>query len=98
MAITLNKYAIRCEEIAVAGGKITTNSSARPLLYDISRHWRVLLDATDFPSGNPGQWSEKEEAASEVIISAVTYLQRIGCKNIEQLLKDTIERLARQNE
>lgn len=98
MAITLNKYAIQCEEIAIAGGKITTSSSARPLLYDISRNWRTLLDATSFTSDNPGPWSEREEAASEVLISTVTYLQRIGCKNIEQLLKDTIERHARQIE
>lgn len=97
MAITLNKSAIRCEEIAIASGKITPNSSARPLLYDISRNWRMLLDATSFQSDNPGPWSEREEAASEVIISALTYLQRIGCKNIEQLLKDSIERHARQN-
>ena len=98
MAITLNKYAARCEEIALAGGKITPNSSATPLLYDISRNWRELLEATNFQSLNDGPWSEKEEAAGEVIISAITYLQRIGCKDIEQLLKDTIERHARQKE
>lgn len=98
MAITLNKYAIRCEKIAIAGGKITPNSSAQPLLYDISRNWRKLLDATNFKSDNPGDWSEKEESASEVIVSTLTYLQRIGCKDIEQLLKDTIERHTRQNE
>lgn len=96
MAITLNKCAKQCEEIAIASGKITSNSSARPLLYDISRNWRALLDATRFKSGNPGQWSEREEAACEVIISALSYLQRIGCRNIEKLLKDTIERKARQ--
>lgn len=98
MAITLNKYAGMCEEIAIAGGKITPNSSATPLLYDISRHWRKLLEATNFQGLDGSPWSEKEEAASEVIISAITYLQRIGCKNIEKLLKDTIERHARQNE
>lgn len=97
MAITLNKCAIRCEEIAIAGGKITNNSSARPLLYDISRNWRTLLDATNFKSGL-GEWSEKEAAAGEVLISTLTYLQRIGCKNIEKLLKDIIERHARQND
>lgn len=97
MAITLNKYAIKCVEIAIAGGKITQNSSASPLLYDISRKWRDLLEATNFRSLNNDKWSEREELASEVIISAITYLQRIGCSNIEQLLKDTIERHARQN-
>ncbi|MCM1140942.1 MAG: hypothetical protein NC453_20420 [Muribaculum sp.] len=98
MAITLNKQAIRCEEIALAGGKITPASSPRTLLYDISRQWRELLDATSFQSGNLPEWSEREVAASEVLVATLTYLQRIGCKNIEQLLKDTIERHARQNE
>ena len=98
MAITLNKSAIKCEEIAIASGRIAPNSSSRSLLYDISRSWRVLLDASCFHSGNPGPWSEREDAAAEVIISTITYLQRIGCKNIEQLLKDTIERHIRQGE
>jgi len=98
MAITLNKQAVRCVEIALAGGKITPLSSSRISLYDISRMWRVLLDATSFPSGNLPEWSEKEEAAAEVLIATLTYLQRIGCKNIEQLLRDAIERHARQNE
>lgn len=96
MAITLNKSAIRCEEIALASGKIAPNSSAQPLLYDISRNWRKLLDASGFKSDNPGPWSEREELASDVIISALAYLRRIGCKNIEQLLKDSMERQGRQ--
>lgn len=91
MAIPLNKSAIRCEELAIANGSITPTSSARPLLYDISRHWRRLLDATSFKSDN-SSWSEKEEAACEVLISTLAYLKRIGCSNIEQLLKDGIER------
>lgn len=98
MAITLNKQAIRCEEIALAGGKITPLSSSRTSLYDISRQWRELLDATSFPSENLPEWSEKEESAAEVMIATLTYLQRIGCRNIEQLLRDAIERHARQNE
>lgn len=95
MAIKLNKYAVRCEEIAIASDKITPNSSAQPLLYELSRNWRKLIDSTN---ESKGSWSEKEEVAGEVIITAVTYLQRIGCANIEKLLIDTIERLARQIE
>lgn len=98
MAIPLNKSAIRCEKIALANGHIGPGSSATPLLYDISRNWRKLRTASCFQSDNPGPWSEREEAAGEVIISAVTYLRRIGCKDIEQLLRDTIERHARQTE
>lgn len=98
MAITLNKHAIRCEEIAIAGGKITPNSSPRMSLYDISVNWRELADATKFKSLTLPEWTEQEEAAAGVINSALTYLQRIGCKNIEQLLKDFIEQKARECE
>lgn len=98
MAIKLNQQAIRCEEIALAGGKITPLSSSRTLLYDISREWRKLLDSTSFQSENLTGWSEKEESAAEVLVATLTYLQRIGCKNIEQLLRDAIERHAGQNE
>lgn len=87
MAITLNKLAVQCEEIAIAGGKISTASSARPILYDISRDWRKLCDAA-------GR-SQKEELAADIMIDTLVYLQRIGCKNIEQLLRDSVERHAR---
>lgn len=96
MAIKLNKRKLK--EIAIARGYITSESAPRPLIYDISRHWRNLLDATKFQSLNPGPWNEQEEALSEIIIAALTYLQCINCSNIERLLEDTIERHARQNE
>lgn len=76
----------------MANGRISADSSARTFLYDISRAWRRLLDATSYVGEGPGRWSEKEEAASEVIISALSYLQRLGCRDIEQLLKDAVER------
>lgn len=96
MAITLNKCAVQCKEAAISGGKITPDSSPRALLYDISREWRSLLDASSFKSDNPGPWSDREDAAGDIMVSVLAYLQHIGCKNIEQLLKDTIERHARQ--
>lgn len=98
MAITLNKYAVRCIEIALAAGTITPHSSAQTFFYDISRYWRKLSEATNFKSDKDRRWSEKEVLAGEVIISAVSYLQRLECRNIELLLRDTIERHARQNE
>lgn len=98
MAKKLNNCALRCEELAIAGGKITAQSSERPLLYDISRNWRAALDATGFRSQNLPQWSEKEEAAGELIISALAYLRRIGCKDIEQLIYDILEQRAQEYE
>ena len=84
MAITLNKLAKQCEKIALEQGIITEQSSPQVLLYDISRHWRELLDATNFASLTLVGWNEKED---------VTYLQRIGCTNIERLIKQKIEQL-----
>lgn len=97
MAITLNKQALRCVELAIARGKITSESPPRCSIYDISRCWRKLLNATCTPDMDMPQWSEKETAAAEVLIATLTYLHRIGCRNIEQLLRDTINLHARQN-
>lgn len=96
MAIPLKKFAVQCEEVALANGKITPLSSPTVSLYDISREWRELCKATAFKSENLPDWSEKEEGAAEVIIAALTYLQRIGCKDTEKLLRDTLERHRRQ--
>lgn len=87
MAITLNKLAKQCHKKALIDGKITETSSSTPLLYEISRNWRRLADATSFRSDRNPEYSEKEANAADVILSTITYLQRIGCKNIEQLLR-----------
>lgn len=96
MALPLKLFATLCEEVAIANGKITPLSSSSVSLYDISREWRALCKATAFKSDNLPDWSEKEEGAAEVIIAALTYLQRIGCKDIETLLRDTLELHRRQ--
>ena len=88
MAIPIKKFAKRCEEVAIANGDITALSSTNVSLYEISRQWRKLADATSYISNEP--WSEKEEAAAEVIIATLTYLQRIGCKDIERCIKQTL--------
>lgn len=96
MAIPLKKFAAQCEDVAIAKGKITPSSSSSVSLHDISREWRALHKATAFKSSNLQDWSEKEEGAAEVIIAALTYLQRIGCKDIEKLLQETLEQHRRQ--
>jgi hypothetical protein len=91
MAITLNKIAKKCENIAIVSGRITPLSSPTVSLYDISRNWRSLVDASKYKSADIPEWSEREEEAAGVIIATITYLQRIGCRNIEQLIKDKFE-------
>lgn len=94
MAIPLRKFAAQCVQVAIEGGKITETSSPRVSIYEISRKWRALCDATNFNSQSVKNWSEKEVAAAEVIIASLTFLERIGCKNVEQLLKQTLEQEA----
>lgn len=96
MAITLNRLAERYFKKAVTFGRITGTTSPTMLLYDVSRHWRSVLDSTTFQDTALPPWSEKESAVGDVIVSAVLYLQHIGCKDIEQLIKDAIERRASQ--
>lgn len=91
MALPLKKFAAQCVKSAIEGGKITKASSPRVSLYDISRRWRELYDATGFQSLSVKGWTEKEVAAARVVIASLTYLERIGCKNVEQLLLKTLE-------
>ncbi len=88
--ITLNKLAQKCREIALRRHKITRDSSHKGLAIGISAEWRELMEATDHPSVHVKGWTEREEEAADVIIAAVTYLQSIGCNDIEQLIKDKI--------
>jgi hypothetical protein len=88
MAITLKKMAAKCEAAAIATGAITRMSSPTVSLYDISTHWRSLVDATKFKSAELPQWSEREVEAAGVIVATMVYLQRIGCQDIEQLIRD----------
>lgn len=98
MAITLNKYAIQCEQMAINSGKINEQSSPRVMLYDISRHWRDLLSSGKGPDAQLPQWSKREKETAEIILASVIYLQRIGCDNIEQLLRDTMQLLNEPND
>ena len=97
MAIPLKKFAGQCEEVAMANGKLTPSSSLTVTQHEISRHWRNLCRATSFNSETGNGYSEKEECAAGVVIATLTYLQRIGCKDIEKLLYDTLEHQRRQS-
>lgn len=96
--IKLNKLAILCKEIALQRGKITPNSSPRATLYHISAEWRELLNATKFKSEHLPEWSEQEEEAADIIITTLTYLESIRCKNIENLIRAKIEFNSKRND
>lgn len=83
---------MQCEEVAIANGSITPESSPTATLYDISRKWRNLCNASAFKSLTLRGWTEKEECAAEVIIASLVYLQRIGCSDVEKLVRDTLAR------
>ena len=89
--IKLNRLAEHCREVALARHIITKHSSYKGLAISMSANWRKLWNAPDKESSNLPQWSYREEKAADVIISAITYLESVGCENIEQLIKDKVE-------
>lgn len=90
--ITLNKLAKVCRETALRRKKITIHSSHKGLCIGISAEWRELYDAGKHdPSEHVPGYTAREEEAADIIIATLTYLQSIGCRNIEQLIRDKIE-------
>lgn len=84
---------------AEANGILTEDSSSMMAVYRISRYWRELFGrATRHRSDILPQWSEKEVAGANIIISALMFLSMEGCKNIEELIKDVVKYDHRQNE
>lgn len=88
--ITLNKLAVKCLRTAIRRGKIGKDSSPRAIILAISSEWRELCNATEYRSLHVPKYSEQEEEAADVIIATLTYLQKIGCRDIEQLIRDKI--------
>lgn len=92
--IKLNKLAAQCLKTFLRKGVINQSSSSKVLVAIISADWRRLWGATKHKSESNPHYSEREDAAADVIISAVTYLQYIGCDSIEDLLRQKIEDLS----
>lgn len=92
MAITLNKKTVPdIVANAYGSGLITAESSSTVAVYQISRYWRELFQtATRHRSVTLPQWNEKEVAAAKVITSALLFLAMEGCRNVEQLIIDTV--------
>lgn len=89
--ITLNRLAKRCFDIALKRKKMTETTSPKAVVLAISSEWRELAEAGKDRSNHIPSWSEREEEAADVIIATLTYLEKIGCNDIEQLLKDKVE-------
>ena len=87
--ITLNRLAKRCFDIALKRKKMTETTSPKAVVLAISSEWRELAEAGKERSNHIPSWSEREEEAADVIIA--TLLEKIGCNDIEQLLKDKVE-------
>ena len=92
MAITLNKKTVPdIVAKACASGIITAESSSTVAVYQISRYWRELFQtATRHQSEILPQWNEKEVAAAKIITSALLFLAMEECRNVEQLIIDTV--------
>ena len=92
MAITLNKKTVPdIVANAYGSGLITAESSSTVAVYQISRYWRELFQtATRHRSEALPQWNEKEVAAAKVITSALLFLAMERCRNVEQLIIDTV--------
>lgn len=90
--IKLNIYAMRSHGHSIARGEYTENSSAMVIAMKETRAWCKLHQAQldrkvpEDPSRFEG-YSLREEAACEVIVSMMEYLQHIGCKDIEKLIR-----------
>lgn len=88
--ITLNRLAERCYQIALKRGKINIYTSRRAIINAISTEWRELSQAEKSKSNHLPKYSQQEEEAADVIITTLTFLQKIGCSDIERLIKDKI--------
>lgn len=94
--IKLNKLAIQCLKSALSRGVITGNSNPRVFVAMISAHWRRLWSSSKARCDSNPNYSEREDAAADIIISTMTYLQSIGCESIEELLRVKIEQQSRK--
>ena len=84
---------------AHVSGLITGDSSSTVAVYQISRYWRELFQkATRHRSDTLPQWNEKEHAAAKIITTALLFLAMEECRNVEQLIIDTINAEFRTNE
>lgn len=95
--IKLNIYAMMAHGRAIARGDYSENSSPMKQILLASRAWRGLHQAQlDYCKGALQEsafdgYSRREQYAVREIVRLLEYLQHIGCKNIEELLRKVVE-------
>lgn len=92
MAIPLKRFTSVCAQASIRRGTITESSSPNAMLYEISRRWRDLYNATNYKNTEFEKWSEKEVSAAEIAIAVFAYLDRIKCKDAEKLIRDVLDK------
>ena len=72
---------------------MTADTSEKAKILRISASWRRLFNANIFRDKELPKYSTKEVAAADIILDALEYLNSIGRKDIEELLRDRLENL-----
>lgn len=94
--IKLNIYAMRSHGQSIARGDYSENSSPMVVILKETKAWCKLHQAQMDSKYQPEEqsryegYTKREEAAAEVIVSMMEYLQHIGCKDIEGLIRKMV--------
>lgn len=88
--ITLNKLSKSLYETLMVRRKITRDSSVMVFTVRVSKHWRQMLECARGWNGD-GSREKGERACADVIVDALMFLQKSGCRDIEQLVRDRME-------
>ena len=94
--IKLNIYAMRSHGQAIARGDYSENCSPMAIILKETKKWCKLHQA-QLDRKEPEEqsriegYSLREDAAAEVIVSMMEYLQHIGCVDMETLIRKLIE-------
>lgn len=88
--ITLNKLSNVLYGRLLRRRVITVDSSVMSFTVRVSKHWREMLVATR-EWRSDGSREKGERACADVIVDCLLFLQKSGCRDIEQLVKDRID-------
>jgi hypothetical protein len=95
--IKLNILAMKSHGKSIARREYSENSSAMAVVLKETKAWCKLHQAQMDSKVQPEALSRfegytlREEAAAEVIVSMMEYMQHIGCKDIEGLIRRIVE-------